>query len=214
MGALDYVLCNSDLFGEHKGETHHTESLDPVFPGSTYEITPAGRLELLECTYEDRSDPTAPGWEQFIGIMTPVFTGQRSDTGLHGWVDFLAFGRAKFTDGTMVAFEPALELSNREDTTGTPSALSRDLEAPIYMQGEALGTLRVNGRKAGATCLECRHFITDDHGARNVLERFWTHQVFEHDIPPDLIGVEGLELISTAGIQLAVQIVVGSRSQS
>lgn len=211
MGVLNDVLCNNDLFGKHKGETHYTANLGLVFPGATYEITPAGRLELLECTYEDRSDPTAPGWGRFIGVMTPVFTGQRSDTGLHGWVEFPGFGRAKFTDGTIVAFEPALERSNLEETTGNSSAGPSDLEVPIYMQREALGTLRINGWKAEAICLECRHFITDDQGSRYVLERFWTHQVFEHHVPPDLIGVEGLEQISTAGIHIGVQIVVRSR---
>jgi hypothetical protein len=214
MGVLDDVLCNNDLFGDHKGETHYTQSLHPVFPGSTYEITPTGWLELLECTYEDRSDPSASGCLRLGGIMTPVFTGRRSDVALHGWVEFPGFGRAKFTDGTMVAFEPASEQSNQEETTGALSARSPDLEAPIYMQGEALGALRVNGRKAEAICLECRHFITDDQGSRYVLERFWTHQVFEHHVPPDLIGVEGLEQISMAGIQLAVKIVVRSRPQS
>ena len=59
MGVLDDVLCNNDLFGDHKGETHCTQSLHPVFPGATYEITPMGRMELLECTYEDRNDPNA-----------------------------------------------------------------------------------------------------------------------------------------------------------
>src|ERR1035437_8753442 len=106
MGVLDDVLCNNDLFGDHKGETHYTQSLHPVFPGSTYEITPTGWLELLECTYEDRSDPSASGCLRLGGIMTPVFTGRRSDVALHGWVEFPGFGRAKFTDGTMVAFEP------------------------------------------------------------------------------------------------------------
>jgi hypothetical protein len=173
-----------------------------------------GRLELLECTYEDRSDPNAPRWLRLKGIMTPVFTGQRCDVALHGWVEFPGFGRAKFTDGTMVAFEPASEQNSLEDTTGTPPARGTDLETFIYMQGEALGALRVNGRTAEAICLECGHFITDDQGARYVLERFWTHQVFEHHVPPDLIGVEGLEKISTAGIQLEVQIVVRSRPQS
>ena len=133
---------------------------------------------------------------------------------LHGWVEFPGFGRAKFTDGTMVAFVPASEQSNLEETTSTPSARLPDLDAPIYMKGEAVGALRVNGRTAETICLECRHFITDDQGARYVLERFWTHQVFEHHVPPDLIGIEGLEKISTAGIQLEVQIVVRSRPQS
>ena len=74
--------------------------------------------------------------------------------------------------------------------------------------------IRVNGRTAEAICQRCRHLITNDQGARYVLERFWAHQVFEHHVPPDLIGVEGLEKISTAGIQLAVHIVVSSRPQS
>jgi hypothetical protein len=214
MGILDDVLCDNDLFEDHKGETHRAQSLQPVFPRSTYETTPTGRLELLECTYEDRSDPNAPRWLRLVGMMTPVFTGQRSDVALHGWVEFPGFGRAKFTDGTMVAFEPASELSNLEETAGTPSARSPDLDAPIYMQGEALGTLRVKGRTAKAICLECRHFITDDRGAQSVFERFSTHQVTEHHVPPDFIGVEGLQNISTVGIQLAVQIVVRSSPQS
>jgi hypothetical protein len=151
MGVLDDVLCNNDLFGDHKGETHYTQSLHQVFPGSTYEITPAGRLELLECTYEDRSDPNAAGCLRLGGMMTPVFTGRRTDVALHGWVEFPRFGRAKFTDGTMVAFEPISEVNNLDETAGPPSSRSPDLDAPIYMQGEALGALRVNGRTAEAT---------------------------------------------------------------
>ena len=85
MGVLDDVLCNNDLFGMHKGETHYTASLDPVFPGSTYEITPAGRLELLECTYEDRSDPDAKGWERLsatstVGRFIYLFSGDTRGT--------------------------------------------------------------------------------------------------------------------------------------
>ena len=214
MGVLDDVLCNNDLFGDHKGETHYTQSLHRVFPGSTYEITLAGRLELLECTYEDRSDPNATGCLRLGGMMTPVFTGRRSDVTLHGWVEFPGFGRAKFTDGTMVAFEPASEPSNLEETTGNPAAQLPDLDAPIYMQGEALGRLRVNVQTAEAICQTCGHFISDEQGSGIVLQRFWTHQVFEHHVPTDLIGVEGLEKITTTGIQLAVQIVVSLRPQS
>jgi len=107
MQVLDDVVCNNDLFGAHKGEKHSTESLDSAFRESTYEITPSGRLELLVCTYEDQSDPNAQGWERLIGCSTPVFTGERRDMNLHGWVDFPGFGRAKFTDGTMKAFMPA-----------------------------------------------------------------------------------------------------------
>ena len=214
MGGLEAVLCNNEVFGDHKGETHYTQSLQPVFPGYTYEITPAGRLELLECTYEDRSDPNATGCQRLGGMMTPAFTGRRTDVALHGWVGFPGFGRAKFTDGTMVAFEPVSELRNPEETTGALTALSLDLEAPIYMQGEALGALRVNGRTAEAICQTCRHCISDDQGSGNVLQRFWTHQVFEHHVPPELIGVEDLEEISTAGVHLAAQIVVRSSPQS
>ena len=125
MGVFDDVLCNNDLFGDHKGETHRTQSLHPVFPGSTYEITPTGRLELLECTYEDRSDPNAPRWGRLAGMMTPVFTGQRSDVALHGWLEFPGFGRAKFTDGTLVGFEPESDQSlerNQPPTTGIQSS--------------------------------------------------------------------------------------------
>src|ERR1700755_1795414 len=104
MGVLDEVFCNNDLFGAHKGETHWTQSLHPGFPESTYEITPRGRLELLECTYEDRRDPNAPDRLRLAGMMTPVFTGKRSDVALHGWVEFPGSGRVKFTDGTLVAF--------------------------------------------------------------------------------------------------------------
>ena len=88
MGVLDGVLRNNDLFGEHKGETHCTQISHPVFPGSTYEITPVGRLELLECTYEDRSDSNAMGILRLAGMVTPVFTGRRIDVALHGWLEF------------------------------------------------------------------------------------------------------------------------------
>jgi hypothetical protein len=106
VGLCDAVLCNNDLFGEHKGEKHRTESLDAVFPGSEYEITPDGRLELLECTFEDRSDPNAQGAMRLAGIMTPVFTKERRDMNFHGWVVFPDFGRAKFTEGTLTEFVP------------------------------------------------------------------------------------------------------------
>jgi hypothetical protein len=134
MGVLDDVLCNNDLFGDHKGETHCTQSLHPVFPGSTYEITPAGRLELLECTYEDRSDPNAPRWLRLVGMMTPVFTGRRSDVALHGCVEFSGFGRAKFTDGTLVGFEPESDQSlerNQPPMTGFESRSASALERTI-----------------------------------------------------------------------------------
>jgi len=136
MGVSDDVLCNNDLFGDHKGETHCTQSLHPVFPGSTYEITPMGRMELLECTYEDRSDPNAPLWIRLSGSMTPVFTGHRTDVAPHGWVQFPGFGRAKFTDGTLVAFEPELLLErNQPPSTGIQSSSPSALEDTIIMAG-------------------------------------------------------------------------------
>lgn len=136
MGVLDDVLCNNDLFGDHKGETHCTQSLHPVFPGSTYEITPMGRMELLECIYEDRSDPNAPRWIRLGGSMTPVFTGQRTDVEPHGWVEFSGFGRAKFTDGTLVAFEPELSLErNQPPSAGVQSSSPCALESTTITAG-------------------------------------------------------------------------------
>ena len=137
MGVLDDVLCNNDLFGGHKRETHCTQSLHSVFPGSKYEITPMGRLELLECTFEDRSDPNAPRWLRLGGMMTPVFTGKRSDVALHGWVEFPGFGRAKFTDGTLVAFEPELDqaLERKQPPSTGIQSNSAALESTIIMAG-------------------------------------------------------------------------------
>lgn len=132
VGVLDDVLCNNDLFGQHKGETHITQSLDPVFPGSMYEITPLGRLELLECTYEDRSDPDAQGWERLTGCLTPVFTGKHRDINMHGWLNFPGFGRAKFTDGTLCAVEP---YSGENGVTPAPID---SIHHPEYRIGEYL----------------------------------------------------------------------------
>lgn len=106
MSVPDEVLCNHLLFGKHRGEIHQTHSLGPVFPGATYEITASGRLELLVCTYEDRSDPNAEGWARLAGSLTPVFTGERHDLNYHGWLSLPSLGRAKFTDGSLVGFEP------------------------------------------------------------------------------------------------------------
>jgi hypothetical protein len=108
MGLYDEVLCNHELFGKHKGETHQTKSLNPTFPGATFEITPTGRLELLECIFEDRSDPKAQGLDRLGGSLTPVFTGVRRDLNFHGWLELTCFGNAKFTDGMIVAFVPDL----------------------------------------------------------------------------------------------------------
>jgi hypothetical protein len=38
--------------------------------------------------------------------MARVYTGGRRDLNYHGWLYLSCFGRAKFTEGTMVAFEP------------------------------------------------------------------------------------------------------------
>jgi hypothetical protein len=102
---MDEVLCNHQLFGDHRGRTYQTDSLNAVFPGATYEITASERLELQVCNYEDHSDPTAEGIAGLFGALTPVFTGGRCDVNFHGWLELSGFGRAKFTDGTLVAFE-------------------------------------------------------------------------------------------------------------
>jgi hypothetical protein len=107
MGMFDEVLCNHELFGVHKGETKQTKDLHWL--GGlldNYEITPSGRLEFLEYTVEDRSDPTLEGIERLVGMMTRIFTGGRRDLNYHGWLHLSCFGSAKFTDGTLVAFEP------------------------------------------------------------------------------------------------------------
>lgn len=119
---FDDVLCNHDLFGEHKGERHQTGDLNPLGGMfELYEITPSGRLEFLEYTIEDRSDPTAQGWAKLRGLMSTVYTGGRRDLNYHGWLYLSAFGRAKFTDGTMIAFEPNLaEPSEEGGSTGMP----------------------------------------------------------------------------------------------
>jgi hypothetical protein len=92
----------------------------------------------LECTYEDRSDPNAAGWLRLGGIKTPVFTGQRSDVAPHGWIEFPDLGRAKFTDGTLVAFEPESDQSlerNQPLTTGIQSNSALALASTIDVAG-------------------------------------------------------------------------------
>jgi hypothetical protein len=123
----DAVRCNHSLFGKHRGATHETNSFDSVFPGATYEITATGRLELLVCTYEDRSDPNAQGWKRLTGILTPVFTGERRDLNYHGWLVLTGFGRAKFTDGTLVDVEP--------ETRDSGEVRPRDLKGEWHEPG-------------------------------------------------------------------------------
>jgi hypothetical protein len=104
---FDEVECNHDLFGVHKGETHQTKDLHSL--GGLldkYEITPSGRLEFLEYTVEDRSDPNSEGTDRLAGMLTTIYTGGRRDLNYHGWLYLSCFGRAKFTEGTMVAWEP------------------------------------------------------------------------------------------------------------
>jgi len=108
MGMFDLVLCNHELFGAHKGEKHQTKDLEECFGGllDDYEITPEGRLVFLEYTMEDHSDPNATGHARLYGCMTRVFTGGHVDMNYDGWLHLSVFGRVKFVDGTMVAFEP------------------------------------------------------------------------------------------------------------
>lgn len=122
MGMRDDVICNNELFGDRKGDTCGTQDLDPVFPGSTYEITASGRLELLECTYEDHGDPNATGLARLFGAMTPAFTGGRRDLNYHGWLVLEPLGRAKFTDGTLVEFEPYSNQSRSQNPSQAKAA--------------------------------------------------------------------------------------------
>jgi hypothetical protein len=99
----------------------------------------------LECTYEDRSDPNAPGWLRLAGMMTPVFTGKRSDVALHGSVEFPGFGRAKFTDGNLVAFEadadPSIE-RKQAASRGTQTSSAPSLASTIDVAGGPAEYLR------------------------------------------------------------------------
>jgi hypothetical protein len=111
MGMFDEVLCNHTAFGIHQGETHQTKSLHPLGGAlEKYEITPSGRLEFLEYRTEDRSDPNAQGIWSLGGSMAIIFTGKRRDMNFHGWLELSCFGRAKFTDGTIVGFEQEADM--------------------------------------------------------------------------------------------------------
>lgn len=107
MGMFDEVKCDHEIFGVHKGETHQTKDLhDCGGLLDLYEITSSGRLEFLVYKVEDHSDPNAQGIARWAGSMATVYTGGRRDLNYHGWLYLSCFGRAKFTEGTMVAFEP------------------------------------------------------------------------------------------------------------
>jgi hypothetical protein len=41
----------------------------------------------------------------FLAGGRPLFTGERRDVNFHGWLELSDFGRAKITDGTLVAFD-------------------------------------------------------------------------------------------------------------
>jgi len=118
MGLFDSVGCNHELFGRHRGERHQTKDLHWLGGHlDKYEITPSGRLEFLEYITEDRSDPNAQGIDRFAGMMATIYTGGRRDLNYHGWLYLSGFGRAKFTDGAMVAFEPEPSESKKPDET-------------------------------------------------------------------------------------------------
>ena len=106
MGMFDEVHCNHELFGVHRFEKHQTKDLHCLGGAlEEYEITPLGRLEFLEYAVEDRGDPNVEGIDRWAGSMTKVFTGRRRDLNYHGWLYLSCFGHAKFTEGTLVAFE-------------------------------------------------------------------------------------------------------------
>jgi hypothetical protein len=118
MGMLAEVRCENAQFGSHRGETHQTKNLH-LLGGllDAYEITPSGRLEFLVYRVENRSDPTLSGIERLAVSRARIFTGRRRDMNYHGWLHLSGFGRAKFTDGTMVAFEPEPSESKNRDGT-------------------------------------------------------------------------------------------------
>ena len=127
MGMFDEVHCNNELFGVHKGETHQTKDLHCLGGAlERYEITPLGRLEFLEYTVEDRGNPTLVGVDRLSGSMTMVLTGARRDVNYRGWLYLSCFGRAKFTDGSMVAFVAETEPTAESPTDDTLSGFELD----------------------------------------------------------------------------------------
>jgi hypothetical protein len=119
IGLYDDVLCSHEVFGVHRGETHQTTSLH-IFGGRVerYEITPSGRLELLEDTVDDKSSLNDKQRAGFRMPVTMAHTGGRRDLNFHGWLDLAGIGRARFLDGVMVALE--LRQSQR-DRRSTPA---------------------------------------------------------------------------------------------
>jgi len=217
MGLYDEVILNHDMFGVHKGEKHQTKSLDPT--GSSleqYEITPSGRLAFLEYVIEDHSNPNAQGIERCSGMLAHVYTGGRRDTNYHGWLEFTAFGRAKFTDGTLVVFEPkaehppALHEVAPETETSQSASNAQSLEVPIYWENDLGGTLRIRDGKANAHCEICEYSLTDVWPLEHVIEGFWRHLVFKHLESIDVLGVDGLDKVNPPGISFGVRIVVRS----
>ena len=142
MERFDEVLCNHDFFGSHKGEKHQTRSLTLMGGGASeqFEITPAGRLELLEHVIEDRSNPNAEGIDRIFGGATIVLTGGGHDMNYHGWLSLSAFGRAKFKDGTLVAFEreAVRDLGIEESSLEPLVADQRDVAKGIAQKSSAL----------------------------------------------------------------------------
>jgi hypothetical protein len=128
MSLFDVVHCNNSLFGVHSGETHQTKDLHWLGGAlDQYETTPSGRLEFLEYITVDRGNPNAEELDSLAGAMTIAFTGGRRDLNYHGWLYLSCFGRAKFTDGMLVAFEP--EASESDRSGEIPSASQSDKES-------------------------------------------------------------------------------------
>lgn len=188
MGVFDNVLCNNDLFGTHKGETHQTKDLNPT--GAAYEITPSGRLEQFECSYEERSNPDAQGWKHLIGSVTPVFTGGRQDVNYHGWLNLSSLGRAKFTDGALVAFEPYSDGSREMNLTATEvagpapqQAVGPDLRARHFLPGGGTNDIPMTVTMGSSQEREPRSIpfleklIKSDRGLDGVAQNEWIDDV-------------------------------------
>ncbi len=131
---FDTVRCSSDLFGRNKGETHQTKDLHCLGGNlDDYEITPSGRLEFLVYRVEDRSDPTLTGIARWAGSMSRIFTGGRRDLNYHGWLYLSCFGRAKFSDGTMVEFQDEPKRPNESvDPNGIGRAAHSAEESGVF----------------------------------------------------------------------------------